>query len=187
MLKNYDWKKEASQVVDDDQVEKAFMDSAYGFIQNKAGKLMDEPHKLGFEIVHKNDANTRMVGIFAFRNQDDLLYVPVFFLNGEIKGTDLLYRHTTKTFVPLTEDWVSFLLEKAESQEGSGIDRAITKRTPGDMEFRRIAYPPDSYYSRKAASAVEGKYSEFDSIEDEKKRNLIKLITMLSEEVRRSL
>ena len=152
LFKNYDWKKQATQVLQDEQVEKAFMDQAYGFIQNKAGKLMETPHKLGFEIVHKNDANTRMVGIFAFRIQDDLLYVPVFFLNGEIKGTDLLYRHATKTFVPLNEDWVSFMFEKAEEQPGEGIDRAITKRTPGDIEMRRIAYPPDSYYSRKNAS-----------------------------------
>jgi hypothetical protein len=152
LLKNYNWKKHAGQVLQNEQVEKAFMDQAYGFIQNKAGKLMESPHKLGFEIVHKNDANTRMVGIFAFRIQNDLLYVPVFFLNGEIKGTDLLYRHTTKTFVPLNEDWVTFLFEKAEEQPGEGIDRAVTKRTPGDIEMRRIAYPPDSYYSRKNAS-----------------------------------
>ena len=107
---NSDWRKNAAATYPDQDVEKAFLDQAYVFIQNKATPLMRDPYRLGFEIVFKNDDNTRMVGIFVFRVDDDLLYAPVFFINGEIKGTDLLYRHATKKFVPLTNDWCLSLI-----------------------------------------------------------------------------
>ena len=161
-LKNYDWKKEAAQSAPNgtanDAVEKAFMDQAYTFISNKCGQLMQNPHRLGFEIVQKNDQNTRMVGIFAFRIGSDLLYAPVFFLNGEIKGTDLLYRHSTKTFVPLSGDWSSFLLEQDLQDEGKGISRDMRNKSPNRVELWRLSHPPGSYnggYKSASEAGVE--------------------------------
>lgn len=149
-LSNYDWKKAAAQVIDDNTVERAFMDQAYGFLVNKAGKLMRDPHRLGFEVVYKNDNNTRMVGIFAFRVNDQIVYVPVFFLNGEIKGTDLLYRQETKSFVPLNEEWVTFLTEKGSYEAGEGSDKKEFSRSRNHVRFEDIANPP----AGKRASAA---------------------------------
>jgi len=149
---SYDWKKAAAQVMDDKAVERAFMDQAYGFLANKAGKLMQDPHKLGFEVVYKNDSNTRMVGIFAFRINEQIVYVPVFFLNGEIKGTDLLYRQQTKTFVPLNEDWVSYLLEKHNYEPGVPIDKSQFTRVNNHVRFEDIAYPPNYKRDKRASS-----------------------------------
>jgi hypothetical protein len=145
---SYDWRKIAAQAaMPDDQVEKAFFDQAATFISNKAAPLMRDPYRLGFEIVQKNDDNTRMVGIFAFRVGRDLFYAPAFFLNGEIKGTDLFYRHTTKTFVPLTEDWVKFLMEQDEQTTGQGVDRSERQKAAPDLQLRRISQPPLSHFS----------------------------------------
>lgn len=172
-LDTYDWKKAAAQSSPngspDDAVEKAFLDQAYTFLANKAGDLMQNPHRLGFEIVQKNDQNTRMVGIFVFRIGDDLLYAPVFFLNGEIKGTDLLYRHNSKTFVPLCRDWTSFLLEQDLQDEGKGISRDMRNKAPNRVELWRLAHPPGSYggggYAKSAAEAgvvfINGHSDEF--------------------------
>jgi hypothetical protein len=149
---NYDWRKHASQVVsDDNQVERAFMDQAYQFLANKGGALMKDPYRLGFEIVHKNDTNTRMVGIFAFRVGDNLYYVPVFFLNGEIKGTDLLYRHDSKTFVPFEDQWIRFIINKATRDMGTGIAPGGKNRSSKDIDLESIAYPPGTYKSASVA------------------------------------
>jgi len=142
MITGYDWKKQAAQATDDSMVERAFMDQAYQFLANKASTLMKDPHRLGFEVVSKNDKNTRMVGIFAFRVGDNLLYVPVFFLNGEIKGSDLLYRHDTKTFVPLTEDWVKYIISKTTRELGRSINKKNNNRSPKSINLQDIAYPP---------------------------------------------
>jgi hypothetical protein len=153
-LASYDWKKAAAQVMDNNAVERAFMDQAYGFLANKAGKLMQDPYRLGFEVVYKNDANTRMVGIFAFRVNDQILYVPVFFLNGEIKGTDLLYRQETKSFVPLNDEWVTFLTEKNNYEPGMPIERKEFTRANNHVRLEDIAYPPN-YKRDKRASQLD--------------------------------
>lgn len=148
----YDWKKAAAQAVADDaQIERAFMDQAYQFLANKGGALMKDPYRLGFEIVHKNDSNTRMVGIFAFRVGDNLLYVPTFFLNGEIKGTDLLYRHDSKTFVPLEQEWVKYIISKGSREVGRSIPKGDNSRSPKDINFEDIAYPPGGYTAKTAS------------------------------------
>lgn len=151
---SYDWRKAAAQVVDNNTVERAFMDQAYGFLANKAGKLLQDPFRLGFEVVYKNDNNTRMVGIFAFRVNDQILYAPVFFLNGEIKGTDLLYRQETKTFCPLNEEWVTFLTEKHNVDPGVPIDKSQFTRINNHVRFEDIAYPPN-YRRDKRASTLD--------------------------------
>jgi hypothetical protein len=153
-LASYDWKKAAAQVMDNGSVERAFMDQAYGFLANKAGKLMQDPYRLGFEVVYKNDSNTRMVGIFAFRVNDQILYVPVFFLNGDIKGTDLLYRQETKSFVPLNEEWVTWLTEKNNYEPGIPVDRKEFTRANNHVRLEDIAYPPN-YKRDKRASQLD--------------------------------
>lgn len=141
MIEN--WKQAAQQTMADGDVEKAFLDQAYQAIQNKANPIMKPPYRLGFEIVHKNDGNTRMVGIFVFRLGKDLYYAPVFFINGTIKGTDLFYRHSTKTFVPLTNEWVDYLLNLNPVEEGYPVEpRQRMEATPSNMDFNRIINPP---------------------------------------------
>lgn len=155
MITGYDWKKQAAQTSDDGMVERAFMDQAYQFLANKATSLMKDPHRLGFEVVSKNDKNTRMVGIFAFRVGDNLIYVPVFFLNGEIKGSDLLYRHDTKSFVPLTEDWVKYIISKTTREMGRSINKKDNNRSPKSINLQDIAYPPSYSKSASVNSLVE--------------------------------
>lgn len=144
-----DWKKFAAQTLTTQDVEKAFLDQAYLQIQNKANPLMRPPHRLGFEIVYKNDANTKMVGIFVFRIGRELYYAPVFFMNGNIKGTDLFYRHATKTFVPLTNEWADYLMHLSQTPEGQPIGREVRSEANNAMDLSSLSQPP---MMRKMAS-----------------------------------
>lgn len=155
-----DWKKHAAQVHSDQDVEKAFLDQAYMFIQNKATPLMQDPYRLGFEIVYKNDANSKMVGIFAFKVGEELIYAPAFFVNGSIKGTDLLYRHKSKTFVPLTNDWATYLVGTQQNKTGESIDKGSA--SADGMNLKDIIMPPD--YSRGGAKTAS--YSEFKKLNE---------------------
>lgn len=142
-VNDLEWKKAAMEPQPSkNEVERAFMDQAYAFIQNKAGRLLSDPHRLGFEIVYKNDANTRLVGIFAFRAEARLLYAPCFFINGAVKGTDLLYDQSRKMFCPLTEDWVEYKLETSSSAQGSGYKNDAQMRR--SMDVRKLMIPPSN-------------------------------------------
>jgi hypothetical protein len=152
-LLNYDWKKEAAtQAMPNDAAEQAFMSTSLGFVANRAGVLMQDPHRLGFEVVWGNEDSTKMVGIYAFRIRDELLYCPVFFINGSVKGYDLLQRTKSKTFVPFTEEWVSFLVEKQMPRMGKGIEHRDSRTTPNSIELTRLAFPPISRNSKWAST-----------------------------------
>ncbi len=141
------WKQAAAQEsVDYQAVESTFMTQAYGFVANKAKVLFRDPFRLGFEIVHRNEKATKMVGIFAFRCNNSLLYAPVFFVNGEIKGADMLYRSEVKRFVPLTDEWCSFLVRGANEESGVAVRRGQQRRQQ-DANMDRLAYPQRTKYA----------------------------------------
>ena len=77
-----DWKLAASQAQGNNQdIEKSFFDSAYQMVQNKVSPFFSKGNfKVGFEIVHKNDDLTKLVGIFIFRVNKELFYMPCFFM-----------------------------------------------------------------------------------------------------------
>lgn len=106
---------------------------------------MDAPHRLGFEIVSKNDENTRLLGVFAFRTGQELLYAPVFFLNGDIKGTDLIYRHKVKRFLPLNEKIIRRLISMTKLNDGTSVERSYGRRQPQALQLERVAFPPPTY------------------------------------------
>lgn len=141
-----DWKKYAAATTSaNEDVEKAFLDQAYMFVQNKATPLMKSPYRVGFEIVHKNDENTRLVGVFVFRVNADYLFVPTFFINGNIKGTDLLYRARVKRFVPLDNDWCTYLLSLSTSDEGKGVSRRERQQVRDQLNLLDLVRPPAIY------------------------------------------
>lgn len=142
-FKNTDWRKQASAAkLDKEQIEKVFGDQAYSFISAKAGPLMDPEHLLGFEVIHHNEDNTRLVGIYAFRVSEILYYAPVFFLNGQIKGDHFLYNTKTKLFKALTEARATKEIGQASSESGEPQDRSDTDRTRFGVNLTQIMYPP---------------------------------------------
>lgn len=151
---NSDWKKQAAMTATSDaDIEKAFSDQASGFVENKLAALMKPPYSIGFEIVRKNDDNTRMVGAFAFKVEDSILLAPVFFLNGDIKGP-LLYRTDTRTFVPATKDWAMYMIEALEVKEGKGINMTRRNDSVPLVQMQRINFLPANYTKRASVKTA---------------------------------
>jgi delta-aminolevulinic acid dehydratase/porphobilinogen synthase len=88
----------STQTKDDQAIAGAFAQQAYTAVGNRDRKIMCDPYLFGFEIVDKNEENNRLVGVFAFRVSGEILMVPVFYLNGKIKGQDQLYRKPVNRF-----------------------------------------------------------------------------------------
>lgn len=143
---SYQWKEAASQEgVDYGAVQKSFMDQSYAVVANKAKILFQDPFRLGFEIVHRNEKATKMVGIYAFRVNGKLYYIPVFFVNGEVKAADMLYRADVKRFVSLTEDWCAYLVRGVHESAGEPVDRNRMRQADAYMD--RLAYPQRVKYA----------------------------------------
>ena len=93
------------------QFEDDFGSLAYQFVQDRAPALI--PYMLGFEVVDRNEDGSKAVGIFGYKVDDDFYYVPAFFLNNQVRGVDLILNKKTNQFVPLTEKWIDYIVNKA--------------------------------------------------------------------------
>lgn len=131
---------------DDAQFEQNFADLAYAHLRGKAQRLLD--YLLGFQVVDKNEEGTKAAGVFGFQVGEQSMMAPMFFINGALKGHQLLRLVESDSFVPLRENWVNYLIGRKPSVLGEA--------TPfTDRQLR--TYEPDlSIFSE---SPLSSKYS----------------------------
>jgi len=114
--------KEASLGGDQEQgFEQAFSSLAYAYLKDKSPRLLD--FIVGFQLVDRNEDNTKAMGVFGFKVGDQWLYAPVFFLNGDLKGHELLYIKKQDAFVPMKENWVNYLISRKPHTLGEGSEQ----------------------------------------------------------------
>ena len=116
------------------QYEDDFGALAYQFVQDRAPALL--PYLIGFEIVDRNEDGSKAVGIFGYKVDDDFYYVPAFFLNNQVRGVDMVLNKKTNQFIPLTEKWIDFIIDRHSVSMGGPADSRVrdTMRNP-DLSF----------------------------------------------------
>lgn len=130
---------------DDTSFEQAFSNLAHAYLRDSAPKLLD--HEIGFQLLDRNRENTKAVGVFAFKVGSNWMYAPVFFLNGDLKGHELLYLKNQDMFVPLKENWINYLLNRKPSILGSGIQRNLTPLGQRQPDFTQLTRSPSKFGS----------------------------------------
>lgn len=130
--------------------EQAFSSLAYTYVKDKAPRLLD--FLIGFQLVDRSDDNKKAMGVFGFKVGKQWLYAPVFFLNGDLKGHELLYIKDQDTFVPMKENWVNYLIARKPHLLGEASDKN-TMQLGGLMpNISRLANSPST---GKFAAAVD--------------------------------
>lgn len=172
MITEHNWKKYAEETpgaLKRQDAELAFMKASSSIIEDKAAPFFTGDYFLGFEIVKTNDTYTKMIGIFAFRVAKNLFYVPVFYIDGSIKGTDLLYSVDDKLFTALTPEWCDYYVSKCEHSEALPVSRDMNGKASQDLQLQWLAYPP---FMMKGASVRKQDYKSkspfeiFDFLQD---------------------
>lgn len=132
------------------EFEQAFSSLAYAYLRDKAPRLLD--HMLGFQLVDRNEDNTKAVGIFGFQLGAQWLYAPVFFLNGDLKGHELLYMKNNDSFVPLKENWVNYLMARKPHVLGEPSSASKLRELGGIYpDVRTLSIPPSVGGGKRAA------------------------------------
>jgi len=106
--------------------ETAFSNLAHAYLRDRAPQLLD--YALGFQLLEKNEDNTRAVGVLGFLLDDQLLLNPYFFLSGELKGYELLFLKNQNIFVPMKDTWVDYLLSKRNVELGKSVDKNLRQQ-----------------------------------------------------------
>lgn len=124
--------------------EQAFSNLAHSALRQNAPGLMD--YEVGFQLVDKNEDSTKAVGLFAFKVGGQWLYAPIFFLNGRLKGTELLYLKNQDMFVPLSEKWLNYLLNRKPDVLGDGVTRNSSELGVMHPDLRALQSSPQNKY-----------------------------------------
>jgi hypothetical protein len=130
---------------DDTSFEQSFSNLAHAYLRDSAPKLLD--HEIGFQLLDRNKENTKAVGVFAFKVGSNWLYAPVFFLNGDLKGHELLYIKNQDMFVPLKENWINYLINRKPNILGSGVDRSLSRLGQRQPDFTQLSRSPAKFGS----------------------------------------
>lgn len=129
----------------DTSFEQAFSNLAHAYLSDKAPTLLD--HELGFQLIDRNNENTKAVGVFAFKVGSQQLFAPVFFLKGQLKGHELLYLRNQDRFVPLKENWLNSILNKKPNILGTGVQRQTSQLGVRQPDLNRLSQPPSKVAS----------------------------------------
>ena len=116
----------APQQTQDSGFEIAFSEIAHAQLATKAPGLSS--YLVGFQILDQDDDETRAAGVFGCKYEDSWLYCPAFFINGRVRGLEMIYVAKPDLFVPLTDAWVNFML----SHRGRTLGTYDT-RTMGEL------------------------------------------------------
>ena len=127
----------------DTEFEQSFFQLAYEKLQAKLSNLL--PFLVGFEIVNKSDDGTKALGVFGFKsNNGQIIYVPAFFVNGTVKGIDILYSKNNEQFYPLNEDFAELFLKNDSTGLGEAShesEKQINQSTQA-VDLRDLVRPP---------------------------------------------
>ncbi len=134
--------------------EQAFANLAFAYMSDKAPRLLD--YLVGFQLVDRNDDNTKAMGVFGFKADNQWLYAPVFFLNGDMKGHELLYIKNSDKFVPLKENWINSLLSKRPHVLGKSSPQSASQLGARSPDLNVFSDFPGGTKSGSARLSKEG-------------------------------
>ena len=78
-------------------------------------------YQIAFQLLDKDDDNTRASGAVVYRLGKNVIQVPAFFNKGKINTGEMMYVPVTDTFLPLSDAWLSWIKNKDVSDIGQFI------------------------------------------------------------------
>lgn len=127
----------------DKQFEQSFFQLAFQRLEEKLYNLL--PYLVGFEVVNKSPDGLKALGVFGFKSDNNqMLFVPAFFINGDVKGVDILYSKNNEQFYPLTEDFAEMFLKDDSTGMGkpSYESEQKIKQDMPTMDLQSLVRPP---------------------------------------------
>jgi hypothetical protein len=138
----------------DQQFEQAFASLAHAYLKDRAPGLLD--YEVGFQLIDRNEDNSKAIGVRGFKVGSQILFAPVFFIDGDLKGHELLYIKNDDQFVPLKENWINYLLQKKPMTLGEGIHRDTRRVGVRRPTLGRLVHSPSKYASTMPGWLQEG-------------------------------
>lgn len=116
-------------------------------------------YQIAFQLLDKDDDNTRASGAVVYRLGKNVIQVPAFFNKGKINTGQMMYVPVTDTFLPLSDAWLSWIKNKDVSDIGQFIPADQLDHDGVDQNSARVKQFVDpvmkqASYSRRFQKAV---------------------------------
>lgn len=167
------------------QIEGNLAEIAVSRLSEKNPALLN--YYLGFDIVDKNEDGTRAAGLMGFKIGSQLLYIPVFFLGGKVKGMEVLYLKNSDVFTKNSVQEVNRIISQETQALGGPAGKTEgdqTSDTGAANSLRIFARPPASSNS-KVASEIIDEFIDVQRALSEPESDLVDFLTKSGEEVYR--
>lgn len=136
----------------DSDFEQSLFDLSYPIIRDKAPTLL--PNMVGFQTLDKDEDGNRVVGVFAFQIGKQNIFAPIFFLNGELKGNELMYLQNDDLFVPLDESWIGYVMGRKPYMMGESTDESTSSLSRSEPDLR-VFYDTPMRGAKMASSVID--------------------------------
>ena len=120
------------------KTEATLADLAVNLVLGRTPALAD--HYLGFDLIpgSVNDTKTRAAGLLGFRIGQETVCIPVLFLNGKVKGTEVLYMQGSDVFTSNSKQWIDYLMSKDSCSMGAGATPSHPLQTGANTLGMRV-------------------------------------------------
>ena len=79
--------------------------------------------KLAFQLIDKTDDNTKACGASVYIVGKTVIFVPAFFMNGQLKTGDMMLVGATQQFLPMSDPWLAWIKNKDLNPAGEQVPR----------------------------------------------------------------
>ena len=126
---------------DGPSLEQQFGTLANALIVEEYPKL--DRHRLAFQLIDKAEDNSTAVGACVYLLGSSVIFVPAFYKSGKIKTGDMMFLAKEQQFLPLSDPWLSWVMEKNLQQPGDIVpDELVSGNEAGDAQTVREITDP---------------------------------------------
>ncbi len=135
----------------DKSFEEKFSQMAFLNVEESVPSLIEGDYWVGFQLVDKADDEKHAMGIMAFILNDLWLYIPIIYVNGNIKGHNIIYIQSVDLHIPAQDNWVSTLKEKGAASIGPLVDDMNDEESE---ELTDISIPAEETALKEASARL---------------------------------
>ena len=122
------------------QLKQIFSELSYAMLEGKIPSVV--PKVTSFKVLEVDLDNNRAVGAFSVSSGSNYATIPVIMSEGKVKPPEVIFSEKSKTYLPLTENWVKELESDGDTDMGKAAK--APKTLSSDMDVRAITLPPST-------------------------------------------
>ena len=134
--------KRADENGDGPSFEQQFGILANAVVVDRCPRL--DKNKIAFQLIEKKDDNTKAAGVCVYKLGKSVIFIPVFYTQGNVEFCNVIYKVKQSLFVPCTDAWLAAIENEEIPEAGELVEEGADshKGAPGDTSTTSVLSDP---------------------------------------------